>query len=182
MLTERFGEKRLDELTSLEIERFRDTLLVKKTKATANRYRDLLSAIFKRAGHLGVNLAARTSLSASTPVFVGRNRWVCDGRTWTFWPGFITIPRSKHGRSRRVPINSAARSVLLDLGSSRQRPDDPTEPVFALRPRESKVFFPSALQACHGRSGHAHLAPGHLHAAVERLVPQPEGAVELARN
>ena len=29
---------------------------------------------------------------------------------------------------------------------------------------------------------HAHLAPGHLHAAVERLVKQPAGVVELARN
>jgi hypothetical protein len=58
-----------------------------------------------------------------------------------------------------------------------------------------------ADQACHGRRGsatikevggwktpavvqrYAHLAPGHLHAAVERLVPrQQESAVELARN
>jgi integrase len=30
---------------------------------------------------------------------------------------------------------------------------------------------------------YAHLAPGHLHAAVERLVPTPAGAaVELSRN
>ena len=30
---------------------------------------------------------------------------------------------------------------------------------------------------------YTHLAPGHLHAAVERVVPhQQEGAVELARN
>ena len=58
VLTERFGHTRLDEITSLEIERFRDSLLVKRTKATANRYRDLLSGMFKRAirdGHLTVN-------------------------------------------------------------------------------------------------------------------------------
>ena len=145
--------------------------------------------------------------------------------------GFITVPRSKHGRSRRVPINSTARSVLLDLGSARRRPDEPTEPVFALRPREAKVFFPAALQRAaaalkvanieaphldeytwHGNrhtfasrlamagvdpltikevggwrtlamvQRYAQLAPGHLHAAVERLVRQPTGAVELARN
>src|SRR2546422_4268884 len=56
--------------------------------------------------------------------------------------GFITVPRSKHGRSRRVPINSTVRSVLLDLGGQRERPDDPAEGVFKVRPREAKVFFP----------------------------------------
>jgi hypothetical protein len=42
----------------LEIERFRDSLLARVTKATANRYRDLLSGMFKRAirdGHVAVN-------------------------------------------------------------------------------------------------------------------------------
>lgn len=29
---------------------------------------------------------------------------------------------------------------------------------------------------------YAHLAPGYLHAAVERLVTPPAGRVELARN
>ena len=54
MLTERFGDKRADEITSLEIERFRDSLLTKKTKATANRYRDLLSGMFKRGIPMGI--------------------------------------------------------------------------------------------------------------------------------
>src|SRR2546425_353217 len=264
VLTERFGDKRLDEITSLEIERFRDSLLTKKTKATANRYRDLLSGMFKRAirdGHLAVNPVKSVSKfrennervtyltaqeeqavhSALRPEY--RPHFLVSIHTGLRWSeqmglcwedvdllsGFITVPRSKHGRSRRVPINSVTRSVLLDLGSARQRPDEPTEPVFALRQREAKVFFPSALQRAavalkeasieaphldeytwHGNrhtfasrlamagvdpltikevggwrtlamvQRYAHLAPGHLHAAVERLVAP--AAVELARN
>jgi integrase len=266
VLTKRFGDKRLDEITSLEIERFRDSLLTKKTKATANRYRDLLSGMFKRAirdGHLAVNPVKTVSkfrennervtyLTAEEEKAVHtalpreyRPHFLISIHTGLRWSeqlglrwqdvdllaGFITVPRSKHGRSRRVPINSMARSVLLDLGSARQRPDDPTEPVFAVRPRESKVFFPSALQRAavalreaeieaphlddytwHSNrhtfasrlatagvdlltikevggwrtlgmvQRYAHLAPGHLHAAVERLVSRQDGALELARN
>jgi integrase len=266
VLTGRFGDKRLDEITSLEIERFRDSLLTKKTKATANRYRDLLSGMFKRAirdGHLAVNPVKTVSkfrennervtyltadedkaVHAALPPEYRPHFLVSihTGLRWTeqmdlrwkdvdLLAGFITIPRSKHGRSRRVPINSTARSVLLDLGSSRQRPDDPAEPVFSQRPREAKVFFPAALQRAaaalkradtdaphledytwHGNrhtfasrlamagvdlltikdvggwrtlamvQRYAHLAPNHLHAAVERLVQRPEAAVELARN
>jgi integrase len=266
VLTERFGDKRLDEITPLEIERFRDSLLTKKTKATANRYRDLLSGLFKRAirdGHLAINPVKTVSKfrennervtyltaeeeeavrSALPPEY--RPHFLISIHTGLRWSEqmslrwkdvdlltrFITVPRSKHGRSRRVPANSAARSVLMDLGSARQRPDDPTEPVFALKPREAKVFFPSALRRAaaalknadvdaphldeytwHGNrhtfasrlamagvdpltikevggwrtlamvQRYAHLAPGHLHAAVERLVSQQKGAVELARN
>jgi len=176
VLTVRFGDKRLDEISSLEIERFRDSLLMKKTKATANRYRDLLSGMFKRAirdGHLAVNPVKTVSKfrennervtyltadeekavhAALAPEY--RPHFLVSIHTGLRWSeqmglqwkdidllsGFITVPRSKHGRSRRVPINSTARSVLLDLGSARRRPDDPTEPVFALRPREAKVFF-----------------------------------------
>src|SRR5438034_8150037 len=36
VLVERFGDKRLDEITPLEIEQFRDSLLSRVTKATAN--------------------------------------------------------------------------------------------------------------------------------------------------
>jgi site-specific recombinase XerD len=58
VLTETFGSSKLDEITSLEIERFRDAIADKHSKATAHRYRDLLSAIFKRAlrdGHVTGN-------------------------------------------------------------------------------------------------------------------------------
>ena len=122
--------------------------------------------------------------------------------------------------------------MFLDIGSSRERPNDPSEYVFAVRPRESKVFFPKTVQQAKATltnagldapnldtyvwhlsrhtfasrlimagvdpltvkdlggwrsltmvQRYAHVAPGHLHAAVERLVAkQPEGAPELARN
>jgi integrase len=141
--------------------------------------------------------------------------------------GFITVPRSKHGRARRVPMNSAVRGVVMDLGGQRERPDDPEEAVFPRRPTEPAHFFPKAVARAavkmreakqdvphldtytwHGnrhtfasrlimagvdavtvqelggwRSAtmvrrYAHFAPGHLVAAVERLVP---GVTELSR-
>jgi hypothetical protein len=45
--TGRFGDQYLDEIMSLEVERFRDSLLGGRTVATSNRYRDLLSALFR---------------------------------------------------------------------------------------------------------------------------------------
>lgn len=254
VLTERFGNRRPDEIMPLEIERFRDSLLERCAKSTANRYRDLLSAIFKRAvrdGHVTVNPVKTVSkfkennervtyLTADEEEAVlealpaeYRPHFLISIHTGLRWSeqmhlrwqdvdlltGFITVPRSKHGQARRVPINSAVRSVLLDLGGGRARPDDRTEHVFALRPRESKAFFPKAIERAQAAlrkadkdasrldgyvwhsnrhtfasrlimggvdaltvkelggwrtlamvQRYAHLAPGHLHAAVERLV------------
>jgi integrase len=59
-----FGDERLDEITTGDIERFRDALLTgwqgrgAVSQATANRYRDLLSAMYRRAirlGHVATN-------------------------------------------------------------------------------------------------------------------------------
>jgi len=154
--------------------------------------------------------------------------------------GVITIPRSKHGRNRHVPMNSIVRSVMIDVGARRQRPDDPEEPVFVCRYSAADKFFPKAVERAqdslkradkdlslldgytwHGNrhtfasrlvmagvdlrtvqelggwrtldmvQRYAHLAPAHLHAAVERLVTAgrfsgPElgtpSAVEVRRN
>ena len=52
------GNRRLEEITTADVERIRDSLLEGRTGATVNRYRDLLSAMFKRAirlGHVPVN-------------------------------------------------------------------------------------------------------------------------------
>ena len=49
LCSERFGDRQLDEITPLELEQFRDSLLDTRSRATVNRYRDLLSAVFKRA-------------------------------------------------------------------------------------------------------------------------------------
>jgi site-specific recombinase XerD len=133
--------------------------------------------------------------------------------------GIITVPRSKNGHTRRVPMNSRARALLLDLGAARRRPDDPSEPVFPCRHAQADKFFPKAVEQAQmalkaagkdasGLDGYtwhcnrhtftsrlvmagvdlrsvqdlggwrslamvqryAHLAPEHLHEAVERLV------------
>ena len=47
-----FGSKPLDEITTADVERFIDGLLASVCQATANRYRDRLSAMFKRAMRL----------------------------------------------------------------------------------------------------------------------------------
>jgi site-specific recombinase XerD len=43
--------------------------------------------------------------------------------------GVLTVRLAKNGHVRRVPINSAARSALLDLAAQRVRPADPEEIV-----------------------------------------------------
>jgi len=43
--------------------------------------------------------------------------------------GTITVGQPKRGPVRRVPVNSVACAVLVELGARRQRPDDPAEPV-----------------------------------------------------
>ena len=120
-------------------------------------------------------------------------------------------------------MNSVVRSVLIDLGARRKRPDDPDELVFAPHYTAADKFFPKAVGRAHaaltaaekdasrldGYTWHgnrhtfasrlvmagvdlrtvqelggwqtlgmvqryAHLAPAHLHAAVERLVGASE--------
>jgi hypothetical protein len=43
-------------------------------------------------------------------------------------------------------MNSTVRSVLLDLGGQRKRPDDPGELVFACRHAQADKFFPKAVE------------------------------------
>jgi len=135
--------------------------------------------------------------------------------------GVITVPRSKNGATRHVQVNAVVRSVLFDLSLQRERPSDPSEPVFTCRYTAADKFFPKAVQQArdalrraekdaarlegytwHGNrhtfasrlvmagvdllsvqklggwktlsmvQRYAHLAPDHLRAAVERLVPQ----------
>jgi hypothetical protein len=43
--------------------------------------------------------------------------------------GIITVRLAKNGGTRRVPLNSAARSALVDLAARRTRPADPEELV-----------------------------------------------------
>jgi site-specific recombinase XerD len=132
--------------------------------------------------------------------------------------GIITIPLSKHGESRRVPMNSVTRRALLELATRREDPHDASACVFTPRPKQADSFFPRAVvraQAALREAGkdasrldgyvwhsnrhtfasrlvmagvdimtvkelcgwktlamaqrYIHLAPGHLHEAVERL-------------
>ena len=141
--------------------------------------------------------------------------------------GFVTVSRSKHGESRRVPINSPVRAALIDLGSGR-RPDDSAGRVFPGRPAQADKYFPKAVETAKAAlkaagkdtsrldgyvwhsnrhsfasrlvmngadlrtvqelggwkslamvSRYSHLAPGHLQAAVERIVAPPAETVTV---
>lgn len=63
-----------------------------------------------------------------------------------FLTGMITIPRSKNGHTRPVPMNSAVRSVLPDLGGQRRCLDDSEELVFPCRHAQADKFFPKAVE------------------------------------
>ena len=261
-----FGEKRLDEITTGDIERFRDSLLSRVSNATSNRYRDLLSAVFKRAERLGF-IPKRSNPVTDVPKFKENNQRLAylgpdeeaavlaalpaayrpdliisinTGLRWSeqmnlrwqdvdLLTGFITVPRSKHGESRRVPINSAVRSALIDLGTGKRPDDDGSGLVFPGRPAQADKYFPRAVETAraalkaagkdssrlggytwHGNrhtfasrcvmagadlrtlqelggwkslamlSRYSHLAPGHLQAAVERIVTPVVAAPPVA--
>jgi integrase len=249
------GDRRLDEITTADVERFRDSLVPRRSRATANRYRDGLSGMFRRAIRLGLldvnpvkgvpkfregkgrvlyfTAEEEAAIRDALPIELRRHFAVSIhtglryseqmGLRWRdvdLLADIITVPRSKNGDARQVPINSLVRSVAFDLGSRRQRPDDPEEHVFALRPGDSSKFFPAALERAQaalrdaGKDAsrlegavwhtcrhtfasrlvmagvdlrtvqelggwrpfamvqrYSHLAPAHLRAAVERLVP-----------
>src|SRR5262249_37233077 len=46
----------------------------------------------------------------------------------------------------QVPMNSTVRSVLLELGGQRKRPNDPVELVFQCRHAQADKFFPKAVE------------------------------------
>jgi integrase len=180
-----------------------------------------------------VTLAVNTGLRWSEQA---RLRWL-DVDLLT---GFLTVRLGKNGQARRVPLNSAARSALIDLAAQRRRPADPDEPVSRAAYRTVSREFVRAVAAAQatlraaswedeatrldGVTWHAlqhtfasrlvaagvdlrtvqelggwktlsmvqryaHLSPGHLVAAVEKIVAVPTvvvpGAVsvpELRRN
>jgi integrase len=280
-LVKEFGGLKLDEITSDQIERFLDRLsepTIQKgangeevfvrglAPATANRYRDRLSGMFKRALRFGLvtknpvtGIPKRKEPSGRvvylTPLEEQavhdalpddkRALFVVSVNTGLRWSeqtnltwgsvdvhaGTITIPRSKHGETRHVPMNSLVRSVLYDLSLKRQHTDDPTERVFRCQHAQADKFFPKAVkgaQAALRAAGHAssgldgytwhgnrhtfasrlvmagvdlrtvqelggwkslkmvqrysHLAPGHLHEAVERLAVASAGRVSGAQE
>ncbi len=175
------GGHYLDEITSGDVERFRDSLLSTRTQATANRYRDQLSAMFKRAIRLGLlttnpvtgvpkfreagqrlsyltleeeaavsdALAPRLRPAFTVSVQTGLRWSEQAGLRWSdvdILTGIITVPLSKNGRTRQVPMNSLVRSTLLNLGASREHPDDPSERVFRDSYRQTARLFGQAVQ------------------------------------
>jgi integrase len=92
-----------------------------------------------------------------------RLRW----RDVDFFTGCITVPMSKSGRSRQIPMNSTVRSTLMDLAGQRQRPDDPEERVFRCTYRKADHFFPGAVV----RAREALRKAGQEAGRLERAIP-----------
>src|SRR2546427_7810493 len=263
------GVKKLDDMDSVDVEPFLASLREGEravSPASVNRYRDLLSGLFKRAMRLGLvasnpvrgipklreagrrlvylppdgdeEAALRDALASelrqlfTVSLYTGL-RWseqmALRWRDVDVLSGLITVGRSKNGSLRQVPMNSVVRSVLFDLGTRRQRPNDPEERISVGASRPVARTFSQAVahaQTALRGSGedasrldgytwhanrhsfasrlvmasvdlrtvqelggwktlgmvqrYAHLAPSHLRAAVERLVPT--NTMELARN
>jgi site-specific recombinase XerD len=89
-----------------------------------------LRALFTLSVHTGLRWSEQTSL-----------HWA----DVDFLTGLVTVTRSKSGHSRQVPMNSLVRSVIMDLANARQRPHDPTEPVFSCPHAQADKFFPKAV-------------------------------------
>jgi integrase len=196
-MTRVWAERKLDAITTADVEQFRDGLLGRLSRATANRYRDCLSAMYRRAIRLGlastnpVSGVSKFRESGGRLVYLGSQeeaairdtlppelrphflvsvntglryseqmdlRW----RDVDLLAGIVTIPRSKNGYTRRVPLNSVARSALVDLAAGRRRPDDPGEMVFALRPADSSRFFPKAVERAQATLREAGKDPSRL--------------------
>jgi integrase len=65
--------------------------------------------------------------------------------------GLITVTRSKNDRSRQVPINSVARSILMDLAGKRARPNEASDiDVFWRRGGRSTIAFSRSFSARRG--------------------------------
>jgi len=63
-----FGERKLDTITTADVERFIEERLTEVSQATANRYRDRLSAMFKRAERLAL-IPKRSNPATDVPKF-----------------------------------------------------------------------------------------------------------------
>jgi len=182
------GSKKLDEITTADVEHFLASLREGEravAPASVNRYRDLLSGLFKRAMRLGlvasnpvrgipklreagrrlmylppdgVEEAALWNMLAPTlrPLFTVSLhtgfRWseqiALRWRDADVLSGLITVGRSKNGATRQVPMNAVVRSIVFDLGTQRQRPNDPEELIFSGAYRTvARVFSLAVRQA-----------------------------------
>lgn len=113
--------------------------------------RDALPPILRPMMTVAVNTGLRWSEQA-------RLQW----RHVDVLTGLLTVPLSKNGQDRRVPMNAAVRSVLMDVAASRQRPADPTEPVFSVSYRQAVRLFGKAVERAHGALRDAGKDPDRL--------------------
>jgi integrase len=65
--------------------------------------------------------------------------------------GFLTVRLGKNGQARRLPMNSSARAALMDVATTRQRPNDPEEPIFRAAYRTVSREFVRAVRAAQAR-------------------------------
>jgi integrase len=167
-LTAHFGDRPLSSITAGDVERFLRELREGEgavTAATANRYRDRISGLYKRALRLslvktnpatgirkakepggrvvyltaleekalGVELAPELRQLFTFSLQTGLRWSEQAGLRWAdvdLLAGVVTVGRSKNGLARRVPLNSVASRLLVDLGAARTPDSDAGEVVF----------------------------------------------------
>ncbi len=129
---------------------------------SAEAERSLLDAVPDARRREMVEVSIHTGLRWSEQMGL---RW----RDCDFMTGTLTIPRSKHGGTRHVPMNRRVREILMDM-ATRRLPEG-NEHVFRGAdnmdpPQKADRWFPRAVaKACHalaeaGRQGDAEMLDG----------------------
>jgi site-specific recombinase XerD len=155
-LIERFGDKRLSEITKQDVERFRALLVQELSHATVNRYMALLKTLYNKAiswgktKHnpvIGIKQFKETHrirfltdeeeerLQAAFPasfwpwvevaLHTGLRRSEQFELRWenvNFQTRTLTIPHSKHGEIRHVPMNDYVVEIIRSLPSRLDSP------------------------------------------------------------
>jgi len=109
---------------AIAVPKFRETggRLVCLTHLQESAVRQALSSAMRPYFDFGINTGLRWSKQMGL-------RWL----DVDMLSKVLTIGKDKNGKTLRVPFNSAAESVLLEMGTRRSRPSDPHEPVFPRR-------------------------------------------------
>jgi site-specific recombinase XerD len=76
--------------------------------------------------------------------------------------GILTVRLSKNGATRRVPMNSVARTALVDVAARRKRTDDPGEAVFTVAYRTTARALERAVGAAQASLAAAGKDPSRL--------------------
>jgi site-specific recombinase XerD len=76
--------------------------------------------------------------------------------------GIITVRLSKHGGTRRVPMDSVVQAALVDVAADRTRPGDPQEPIYTVAYRTVALAFERAVAAAQAMLRAAGQDTGHL--------------------